>query len=102
MYSNCALRSGCEQPSFVLRFACRLYFCSCNSSATSMWLTSCPWAQFVGEIPHAFACPPQRGLRIPSRHWFQQFFQIEQQIRIFERRLLPTAALLPNRQMPPL
>src|ERR1700693_3955861 len=45
MYSNCALRSGCEEPSFVLRFACRLYFCWCNSSATSMWLTSCPWAR---------------------------------------------------------
>jgi hypothetical protein len=39
-------------------------------------------SQFVGEIPHAFACPPQRGLRIPSRHWFQQFFQIKQQILI--------------------
>ena len=34
-------------------------------------------AQFVGEIAHAFAGPPQRGLRIPSRHWFQQFFQID-------------------------
>src|ERR1039457_6916623 len=45
MHSNCALRSGCEEPSFVLRFACRLYFCSCNSSATSIWLTACPWAR---------------------------------------------------------
>ena len=45
MYSNCALRSGCEDPSFVLRFACRLYFCWCNSAATSMWLTLCPWAR---------------------------------------------------------
>src|SRR5712691_2729868 len=45
MYSNCALRSGCEEPSLVLRFACRLYFCSCSSSATSIWLTSCPWAR---------------------------------------------------------
>src|SRR6266853_573855 len=53
-------------------------------------------SQFVGEIPHAFAGPPQRALRIPSRHWLQQFLQIEQQIRIFERRLLPTAALLTN------
>src|SRR6266567_8155866 len=26
MYSNCALRSGCDAPSFVLRLACRLYF----------------------------------------------------------------------------
>ena len=59
-------------------------------------------SQFVGEIPHAFACPPQRGLRISSRHWLQQFFQIEQQIRIFEHGLLPTATLLPNRQTRPL
>ena len=30
-------------------------------------------AQFVGEIAHAFAGPPQRGLGIPSGNWFQQF-----------------------------
>src|SRR5450432_981135 len=60
-----------------------------------------PGAQLVGEIPHAFACPPQWGLRMPSRHWLQQFFQIEQQIRIFERGLLPTATLLPNRKTRP-
>src|ERR1039457_5839216 len=28
-------------------------------------------SQFVGEIPHAFTCPPKRGLRIPSRYWLQ-------------------------------
>ncbi len=39
------LACSCEEPSFVLRFACKLYFCSCNSSATSTWLTLCPWAR---------------------------------------------------------
>src|SRR5450631_1738024 len=58
------LRSRREELSFVLRFTCRLYFCSRNSSATNL---VSPGAQFVGEISHAFACPPQWGLRTPSR-----------------------------------
>jgi hypothetical protein len=42
MCSNCAFRSGCEDPSLVLRLAWRLYFWLPNNSATSVWLTSCP------------------------------------------------------------
>src|SRR5260370_37293020 len=58
--------------------------------------------QFVGEIAHALAGPPQRGLGIPSRNWFQQFLQIDQEIRILERCLLAATAFLPNRQTRPL
>src|SRR5450755_4632488 len=42
-----------------------------------------------------FCMSTAMGTEDPSRHWLQQFFQIEQQIRIFERGLLPTATLLP-------
>ena len=38
--------------------------------------------QLVGKIAYAFAGPSQRGLGISSRNWFQQFLQINQQIRI--------------------
>ena len=103
MYSNCALRSGCEEPSFVLavRLQAVLLFVQQFRNQHVAHLVSLD-SQFVGEISHAFTCPPKRGLRIPSRYWLQQFFQIEQQIRIFERCLLTTATLLPNRQTLPL
>jgi hypothetical protein len=54
--------------------------------------------QFVGEIPHALACPPQWRPGISSRHRLQQFLQIDQQIWIFEGCLLPATAFLANRR----
>ena len=40
-----------EDTSFVLRFACMLYFCSCNNSATSMAHLVTLRSQFVSDIP---------------------------------------------------
>src|SRR3989338_5481304 len=45
MWRNCLLRSGLEEPSWVLRFPCKLYFCARSSFPTVVEPTMCPFSQ---------------------------------------------------------